>query len=189
MSKAGQFTTIETERLSLRHFAEKDTVPFFCYRTLPEISQFQGDGWRHFTLLDAAGFTAAQSTGTPGIPDTWFQIAIERRSTGTLIGDLGLHTLSDVRQAEIGFTIAPPHQHQGFALEAASALLHYLFCEQQLHRIVAVADTRNTASITLLEKLGMRREGLFKQSTWSKGAYTDECQYALLYSEFTKDKH
>ena len=59
---------------------------------------------------------------------TWFQLAIELVETGELIGDCGLHTLADrPGQAEIGITMACEHQGRGYATEAVSCLLDYVF--------------------------------------------------------------
>lgn len=181
---ARRFNTIETERLILRRFEAGDAEPFFKYRTLPEVALYQSEGWLTFTCEDAAQFVREQSQGDPGTPDGWFQIAIVLKVTGELIGDIGLHTLSDTRQAEIGFTIAPIHQQQGYAHEAVRALMGLLFTTPCFHRVIAIADVRNLSSVRLLEKLGMRREGIFLKSAWSNGAYADECQYALLSDEY-----
>ncbi len=51
------------------------------------------------------------------------------------------------------------------------------------HRVIAITDTRNTASFKLLEKLGFRREGHYVQNIFFKGAWGDEYLYALLASE------
>ena len=52
------------------------------------------------------------------------------------------------------------------------------------HRITASCDARNTASAAVLERLGMRREGYLRQSTWAKGEWTDDLLYALLEQEW-----
>lgn len=179
-----KFVQLETARLILRRFRPGDENSFLEYRVAPEVMQYQGNGFLWFTAEDAARFVLEQSSDTHGKPDTWFQIALESKDTGALIGDLGLHTLDDIQQAEIGFTIAPPHQNQGYAIEAVRALLHYLFIDCCLHRVIAIADVRNKPSVQLLERLGMRREGCFLQSSWNNGEYTDEYQYALLGDEY-----
>lgn len=181
-----QFSPIETERLLLRRFEARDAAPFFVYRTLPIVALYQSERWLSFTKENAEAFVNEQSKNNPGIPDTWFQIAIELKDTGALIGDIGLHTLPDIRQVEIGYTIDPQHQHHGYALEAVRALLGYLFAERTYHRVIAVVDTRNETSVRLLDKLGMRLEGCFIKSVWDKGMYIDEYQYASLYEEYMK---
>jgi RimJ/RimL family protein N-acetyltransferase len=180
------FDRIETPRLILRRFRPEDSEPFFAYRTLPEVARFQSQRWLRMTQGEAAEFVLAQSEADAFVRDAWYQLAVERRDTGALIGDIGLHTPDDISQAELGFTIAPSYQHQGFALEAVGHLLDDLFTARGLHRVVAVADARNLPSIALLHKLGMRREGCFIKSFRDADTYTDEVQYAILEEEWRR---
>jgi RimJ/RimL family protein N-acetyltransferase len=53
-----------------------------------------------------------------------------------------------------------------------------------LHRIGATADVRNTASIRVMEKIGMRSEGTLRQSRLHRGSLIDEAWYGLLRSEW-----
>lgn len=121
----------------------------------------------------------------PGIPDSWFQIAIELKSTGHLVGDLAIHTLpQDIKQIEIGFTLNPSYQNKGFGLEAVRCLLGFLFNDCKRHRVIAITDVRNKPSIKLLEKIGLRKEGHFIKNAWNKGEYTDEYLFAILNEEW-----
>ena len=107
------------------------------------------------------------------------------RPAGQLIGDCAaIPHADDPRQCEIGFTIAPKYQGHGYGTEAVRLLLGYLFTARGKHRITACCDPRNTASAALLERLGMRREGHLRQSTWAKGEWTDDLVYALLHDEW-----
>ena len=180
-----KFHTIETDRLRLRKFEESDAETFFTYRTNPQVSLYQSEFWIDYKLEQANQFVEEQMNFEPGIPDTWFQIAIELKESGSLIGDLAIHTLPhDTNQVEIGFTLSPAYQNKGFGIEAVNCLLGYIFNELGKHRIIAVADVRNSSSVRLLEKAGMRKEGHFIKSTWNKGEYTDEYLFALLKEEW-----
>jgi RimJ/RimL family protein N-acetyltransferase len=179
------FGNIETERLILRKFKEEDPEKFFEYRTNPQVALYQGERWINFTLEEAMDFVKEQIGFEPGIPGTWFQIAIELKDTGNLIGDLAIHTLSeDLNQVEIGFTLSPTYQNKGFGIEAVKCLIGYIFKVLDKHRIIAITDVRNQASIKLLEKTGMRREGHFIKNAWNKGEYTDEYLFAILNEEW-----
>ena len=181
------FHCIYTDRLILRRFREEDAEAFLRYRSRPDVALYQGEGWIHFKPDQALAFVKKQMDFEPGEPDTWFQIAIERKDSGELIGDCGIHTLpNDTRQAEIGYTIAPEHQGSGYAKEALRSLLAYLFGQLKIHRVIAVTDTRNSSSIKMLERLGMRREGHFLQHAWYNGEYADEYLYALLQEEWSQ---
>ncbi|MEI7530117.1 MAG: GNAT family protein, partial [Elusimicrobiota bacterium] len=87
------------------------------------------------------------------------------------------------RQAELGYTLAPEHQGKGYATEAVVRVVEYLF-KLKKHRITATADPRNTPSIKLMERLGMRKEGHFKKSFWTGKAWADDVAYALLREEW-----
>lgn len=179
-----RFSNLETERLRLRRFKESDANVFFKYRTDPKVALYQGEGWENYKPGQAVLFVKEQMNFEPGIPGTWFQIAIELKDTGDLIGDCAIHTLEDRNQAEIGYTLAMEYQNRGFAVEAVRCLLGYLFDVLNMHRVTAVTDVRNTGSIKLLEKIGMRREGHFLKNCWYRGEYTDEYLYAMLKEEW-----
>lgn len=89
-------------------------------------------------------------------------------------------------RAEIGFTLAREHQGRGFASEAVALLLNYAFDDLGLHRVVAIADCRNTPSWALLDRIGMRREGHFLENVWFKGEWADEYLYAVLKDEWLR---
>ena len=75
----------------------------------------------------------------------------------------------DSRQCDIGFTISTEHQGHGYATEAVRLLLNYLSPSGASTGPVPTCDPRNAASVALLERLGMRREGHLRESTWAKG--------------------
>jgi len=176
------FTTLETTRLRLRHFRDSDLPLFMAYRNDPEVARYQS--WEGISEPEARAFIQEQKKIQPGVPGQGFQIAIELKATGVLIGDC-YFTINqlDKRQAEIGFTLSRAYQGQGFATEAVSCFLNYAFLTFNLHRIIAITDCDNAASVALLERLGMRREGHFLQNVWFKGKWGDEYLYAILKEE------
>jgi RimJ/RimL family protein N-acetyltransferase len=183
MSEAG-FTRLESERLILRRFKASDLAPFLAYRNDPEVAHYQA--WDSYTEREAITMIEELESLQPGTPGEWFQFAIELKKTGALIGDCALKTEEDGRQAEVGFTLAREQQGKGYALEAVSCLLDYAFGDLGLHRVVAITDQENEPSFTLLERLGMRREGCFVQSAWFKGRWTSEYLYAVLEDEWSR---
>lgn len=179
------FTDIELDRIILRKFKESDTETFFKYRTNPQVALYQGEGWINYKYEQAVEFLKEQMNFEPGIADTWFQIAIESKYTGKLIGDCAIHTLpQDTNQVEIGFTLEPANQGKGLGIEAVKGLLGYIFKVLDKHRVIAVTDARNINSNKLLEKAGFRREGHFIKNVWYKGEYADEYLFAILKDEW-----
>jgi len=173
-----------TPRLRLRGLLPTDVAAFADYRASPEVARFQS--WEPYDYARAVTFVAAQ-TGVPipAPPGTWVQIGIALATTDELVGDCALCLHADEpRVAEVGITLAPRHQGQGYATEALRALLTYCFQTLALHRVVAITDSQNTASAQLLARAGMRREAHFRQNIWFKGAWGDEYLYAALRAEW-----
>ncbi len=174
----------ETPRLILRPFRDQDILPFSSYRSDPEVAKYQG--WDiPFTIEQAANFVREMNAKTPSEAGQWYQIAIELKSSGQMIGDCAFHRLADdPAQAEIGFTLAREFHGQGYGTEAISRLLDYLFVDLNLHRVRANCDPQNIASIKLLQKVGMRHEGCFVESLWLKGKWVSEDWYGMLRREW-----
>jgi RimJ/RimL family protein N-acetyltransferase len=177
------FTTLETTRLCLRHFRDADLALFMAYRNDPEVAKYQD--WEGINEPEARAFLQEQKEVQPGVPGQWFQIAIELKETGMLVGDCALKIEEyDERQAEIGYTLSRAYQGRGIASEAVSCVLEYAFVTLGLHRVIAITDCENVASVALLERLGLRREGHFLQNVWFKGRWGDEYLYAMLQEEW-----
>jgi RimJ/RimL family protein N-acetyltransferase len=173
---------IATERLVLRRFRPDDAAPLAGYRSDPEVARYQS--WdAPFPLLRAQTAVANFIASDPDRAG-WFQYAIERAEDRRLIGDVAVHLHDNLMQAEIGFTLAPAHQGQGYATEAVHAVLDRLFRVQGLHKVTGECDARNTASAQLMERLGFTREGLLRQQTYIKGEWTDDLLYGLLATEW-----
>ncbi len=62
--------------------------------------------------------------------------------------------------------------------------LGYLFGPTGQHRVFGSVDPRNTASVRLLESVGMRREAHFRESLWHKGEWVDDVIFAMLQTEW-----
>jgi RimJ/RimL family protein N-acetyltransferase len=173
---------VRTERLTLRRFTPGDAEAFAAYRSDPEVARYQS--WdAPLPLADATRKVEEFANGDPAAPG-WFQYAVDL--DGVLIGDLGLNLDANLKQAELGFTLAPAYQGQGYATEAVRGLLDNLFVERKLHRVSAECDARNTASARLLERVGFQREGLRRSHTWFKGEWTDDLLFGLLRSDYLR---
>ena len=175
---------ILTERLILDELTLADAGDMFPYRADPEVCRFQS--WEPMTTLEEVERFIAQINATEfNTPGTWFQIAIRHQGTGQLLGDLATHFLADApQQVELGFTISPQCQRQGYATEAVQGLLHYLFQNCGKYRVTASIDPRNQASLALLQKVGFQQEAHFRKSLWFKGEWVDDIIFAILRSEF-----
>ncbi len=167
---------MQTDRLLLRPLTLSDAEAFFRYRSLPEVCRFQS--FQPKTRSEIEAFLRENESTPPNTPGSWRQLAICLRD-GTLIGDVGLHTL-DEWQLELGYTLAPEHQGKGYATEAVAAVLRQAFAVWNKHRVTASVDPENHASIRLLERLGFVPEAHFRKSYRMNDAWVDDCVYAML---------
>jgi RimJ/RimL family protein N-acetyltransferase len=166
----GSFPPLITERLILRRLGDADAGDFYAYRRLAGVCRYQT--FKPMRIQDAHAFIAALAPD-PGVPGTWFQLAVCLKESGALIGDIGMHFMDGVA-AEIGFTLDPRFQKKGYGSEAAEAAILYLFEEYGAKRVFAVVDRANEASMRLVGKLGMKKcaRDLFPADTdESEGVY------------------
>ena len=180
---------LQTKRLLLRPFQDSDLAAFVSYRSDPAVARYQG--WdAPYGEAEAVRFIQEMKERRPGMMGEWYQVAVELIATGELIGDCAFHVLPpDGQQAEIGFTFSRAQQGRGYATEAVTRLLDYLFGELCLRRVRATCDAENLASAKLLERIGMRREGHLIENIWFKGAWGSEYVYALLQKEWEQDSN
>jgi len=174
------FQVIETERLILRRLLSTDAIPMFEYRVCPEVCLYQS--WLPGSADEVQSLITLMESRD--ISEGWFQLAIALKD-GTLIGDLGIHVLeSEPRICELGITLNPLFQSRGYALEALRASINFLFTECGKHRVYASIDPRNHKSLTLFERLGMRKEAHHCKSLWFKNEWVDDVIFAILAEEW-----
>jgi len=178
------FTELIGDRIVLRRFRPGDLTAFVAYRSDPDVARYQS--WdAPYSRAGGERMITALLGRHPDTAGEWFQFAMVLRATGGFIGDCAAGIpADDPRRAEIGFTLATPYQGHGYATEAARMLLGYLFDGRGKHRVTACCDPRNTASARVLGRLGMRREGHLRESTWAKGEWTDDLLFAMLDHEW-----
>lgn len=111
-------------------------------------------------------------------------LAITDRSSDTVVGAIGLKLFLDDDRAELGYWIGKPFWGRAYATEAARAVVGYGFGELGLHRIHASTFSTNPASSRVLEKLGMRDEGLQRRHIKKWGEYVDVRNFGVLREEW-----
>jgi RimJ/RimL family protein N-acetyltransferase len=147
-----------TARLSIEPLSLRDLEAFVEYRRDPVIARYQS--WdTSYSASQGAELIASQEGILLAAKDDWLQLAIHDRLNGVLVGDLAIHLLDEEDCSfELGFTIAIAFQGNGYAFEACSALMNYLFLEVGAKRLTASTDRRNLRSIKLLDALGFQLE-------------------------------
>lgn len=175
---------VASRRLDLRPLEIGDAESLLAYRSREDVCR-----WVPFSPMDRDGVMQKLTT-------VWGRHAITRegdgiilgvsaRAIGHVIGDVSLmFTSAEHRSGEIGWVLHPGYGGQGYATEAAHAVLHLAFDHLGLHRMVARIDARNAASLRLADRLGMRREAYLVENEWFKGGWSDEVDMALLEQEW-----
>lgn len=176
-----------TSRLKLRPMQATDASQVYQYRQLPEVSIFQG--WTPESAQEVAEYATGMAQRRPAEPGHWYQVILETNAIQTppnqVIGDMAFCIEKETSlQAELGISLDPRFQRQGFAQEGMRALISYLFNSHNLHRIHVTIDSRNKASQRLCERVGFRFEGHLKQASFFKGEWTDDIIMAILSSEW-----
>ena len=161
-------------RVALRRLVATDLAAFQAYRNDETVGRYQG--WSAQTDAQALAFIEGMS-GTALFPrGAWLQMAVADREANTLMGDIGICMAADERCAELGFTLSPRFQGNGFATEAVREALALVFEHSGAPRVVCVTDARNNRSIRLLERVGMRRvasaEAVFRGEACVEHIYT-----------------
>jgi len=174
--------TIQTTRLVLRPFALGDapTVQRLAgaYEIASVVSHIPHpypDGAAEMWIASHAP-DFAQGTGLTE--------AITRQDDGELMGAVSLMLAPDHCRAELGYWLGVPYWGYGYMTEAAHALVDYGFRTLGLRRIFARHFGSNPASGRVMQKIGMRREGLLREHGIKWGRIEDDVYYGLLRSEW-----
>jgi RimJ/RimL family protein N-acetyltransferase len=170
---------IETERLRLRPFTRQDVDAVFAYRSREDVCRYLFD--EPMSRQSCAEAIQAR-IGQLSLDQDGDRIvlAVEPIVGGTPIGEVSLILRSgESRQAEIGYIFHPEAHGQGFATEAARAMVDVGFRGAGMHRVYARCDARNEPSWRLMERLGMHREAHFRDHALVKGRWDEEFIYAI----------
>jgi [ribosomal protein S5]-alanine N-acetyltransferase len=170
--------TLHSARLRLRPFIDTDADALFALHSSGHVLRYwDAPPWRE--RARAERFIAAcrqmsdESTGA--------RLAIDRSSDGAFIGWCSLTRWNpDHRSACLGYCLDDAVWGNGYATEAARALLQWAFETLDLNRVQAETDTRNAASARVLEKLGFVREGTLREDCIVNGEVSDSWVFGLL---------
>jgi RimJ/RimL family protein N-acetyltransferase len=153
-------TVLETERLVLRRLTPDDAAFILDLLNQPSFLRYIGDKEVRNTE-DAIRYI---ETGPVASYERFgFGLyLVQLKESGTSVGMCGLIKRDSLPDVDVGFAFLPDYWSQGLAFEAAAAVMNYGREVLGLRRIVAITSLDNTASIRLLEKIGLRFERLIK---------------------------
>ncbi|HYX68086.1 MAG TPA: GNAT family N-acetyltransferase [Terriglobales bacterium] len=169
----------------LRRIRPTDAEAIFRYCSDPAVTRYVTFN-THRSLADTREFLRRseknrRQTGAPH----W---AITLQRSGELIGLCGFLPLGEPRhrRGEFGYWMGKPHWGRGYTTEAVEALLAYGFRKMKLNRMQARVVVQNQASARVLEKAGLRLEGVLRQFEELKGKFPDLKMYSMLQREFVR---
>lgn len=166
---------IETQNLLIRPFRSSDVHDVYEYMSDAATTYYLPEG------------TLSQADVVSFIADNPKAFAITLRENGKLVGHVEFYNWHNGHTYEIGWAVNSRFRRKGIAFEAASAALDYGFVTLGVHRVIATSQPENVASYGLMDKLGMVREGHFRQCI-PKGndVWWDEYFYTMLFSDYEK---
>ncbi len=173
---------LRTARLRLRKLRQDDAPAVFEYASDPQLTTYVL--WEpHSSLGDSRRFLdMVLSQYQKAEPPTWGLEILER---GPLIGTCSFVALApEHARGEIGYALARKYWRQGYMSEAVRAVLKFGFAALGLNRIEARCDPENVGSWRVMEKVGMKFEGVLRQNIVLHGRPRDARMYAILREEF-----
>jgi RimJ/RimL family protein N-acetyltransferase len=178
---------LTTGRLVLRELVAADWAAIHEYESDPAAVRFTWHGVQTAEQTQERIRLAVEAAKAQ--PRLIYDLAMARANDGRLIGQCGFSRgQPELRLAELWFIIHPRWWGQGYATESTTELIRFGFSELDLHRFWGDCDPRNPASIRVLEKLGMTREGHLRQNALVQGEWCDSLVYGLLRSEWSAAK-
>ena len=155
--------TIETHRLILRPFRIEDTEDMFAnWASDPEVTRFLT--WPAHPNADVTRKIMTDWISRYG-DGGYFNWAVELKETGTVIGNIAVvKTEEELESAEIGYCMGRKFWGRGIMPEALRSVMDYLFDTAGFSRITAGHDINNPNSGRVMEKAGMKKEGILRRA-------------------------
>ncbi len=170
---------MRTSRTLLRPHCEADAADVARFADDPEWARYLPVP-SPYGLADAKAFVAAQ-LGLDAIQHPSWAVEVDE----AVVGGINCRFFFEHQLGEIGYSIARSRWGQGLATEVATAIIQQAFTvHRDLQRIRAMADSRNVASLRVLQKLGMTREGVLRRNRVVRGAGIDEVWFGVLRDEW-----
>jgi len=169
---------LDAQRLVLRKMTLADAQSLYDYASDPVVSRYTV--WEHhLSIEDARDFLRrVVNNYEDGIPENW---GIVFKENGAFIGTCGYFAWDiENRCAEIQYALSRAYSGRGLMTEAVCRVIRFGFGEMGLNRIAAHCMPGNIASERVMQKAGMRFEGVMREALYAKGRFHDLKSYALL---------
>lgn len=160
---------LETDRLELRWFNQDDAAFILKLVNDPAFLHYIGD--KKVYDLDTACAYIKDRLMESYVVNGFGLNLVSLKESGILIGMCGLLNRKELEYVDIGYAFLPEYCGQGYAFEAASAMLEYGKTKRDIKKIVAITAIDNLRSARLLEKLGLKKRKTIKMNDTDSGTY------------------
>ncbi len=175
---------LQTDRLNFRLLTINDLINIHKLHSLPETDEFNTLGIPK-SIQETEKIIKLWLVRQNAKPQTSYIFCLDLVDTKQFIGLIALNIgKPNYLTAEVWYKIDLKYWRQGYTTEALTKLLDYSFNELKFHRIEAGCAVENIASIKVLEKVGMTREGTKRKKLPIRGEWKDNYFYAILEEDF-----
>lgn len=181
-----QFPALETERLILRQLQSDDASDLYAYYSDPDVYQYLD--WHGPDSVEDAAERVISNWSHWYAEQRIIRWGIVLKATQRLIGTVFFCDFVGESRADIGYELAKASWNQGIMTEALRAVLAFGFETMRLHRIQAIVNPENTASIKVLKKAGFVEEGVLRTYEYHhvRRDFNDVAMLALLQRDYQK---
>lgn len=168
--------TLETERLLLRHPTPEDFEAFHAW-----CGSFENTRYMSFGPNTEEETRLWLANAKPGL-----DFAVVLKEANRVIGSGGLYPDGRNHAGELRWILHRDYWKRGYGTEFAAELIRYGFEDMGLKRITAPCAAVNYGSYRVMERNGMKREGVFRKALWSskENEWIDQAWYAILEEEY-----
>ena len=173
-----QNKTITTQRLVLRLFEESDAAD--VARLCNNYNIYKSTLYLPYpyAIEDALKWMERHRKNFDA--DKSYEFAVTDKETGELYGAIALSNNQAFHHGEIAYWIGEEFWGKGYATEAAQAIVQFSFADKQYHKVFARYFASNPASGRVLQKLGMKEEGVLKDHVRKDNRYEDLVYYGIV---------
>jgi ribosomal-protein-alanine N-acetyltransferase len=170
---------LETERLLLRKISVNDAQAMYNNWASDDIVTKYVTWPTHKNVEETKGLLAIWEKEYEN--DNCYRWVIELKDEKKVIGTIDVCRVDEGNEtAEIGYVISRDCWNKGIVTEAAKKVVEYLLKEAGFYRVEAQHHLDNPASGKVMQKIGMKYEGVLRGARIVKGEHIDVAMYAIL---------
>ncbi len=175
--------TLTSTRLRLMPLRTEDAARLAELGDDPLVAAYTAGMPSPYTLAAALDFIERSALAAERDENGVFGIFLP---TQELIGVINLRPLPRHRSGHLGYWMGAPYRNQGYTTEAVRLVIGFAFETLSLHRVHTACMAVNGASARVLEKAGLRQEGVSKQAFFKQGEFHDLLQFGVVSEDWRR---